>query len=141
MDMSDKTVAVLVEVDEKIFPDGDELSFNACNLVGNKLVEQLKSDGYKTPDWVTGGFEEDWSICFQASANNINYEFTIAFFPDESDTSVLVKYGIKKGFLASLLKKNNGTKKTGAIHKSMAIFCASFDSYKQLTQVQLNGTA
>ncbi|KAA0142988.1 hypothetical protein V6x_16820 [Gimesia chilikensis] len=138
---TDPYVAVVVRIPEDYFSDEDEICLEAATYVCTLLEEHLIQDGHTVPEWYQGGCSEDWGVYFETILSDEKIEYGIMFFPEEKGAeqrSIMVRYLPWQGFWKSLFFKQPDLAAAHPLHESMERFGKQFESYRMLTQSQLD---
>lgn len=134
-------VAVVVTVPEEYFSDEDDICLAAARFVCAQLEDQLIEDGHDVPDWIQGGCDEDWGVCYETLLAEDRFDYAIMFFPEAKGVeqrSMMVQYQRKYGFWKSLFHKPPVLAAEHPLHASMERFGKRFDSHRMLTKAELD---
>ncbi len=137
--MADSFVAVVVTVPEEHFPDEDDVCLTAGRFVCRKLESHLVGHGHSVSDWIHGGCDEDWGVCFESTLNNITFQYHICFLPgpqDATQNQMLIQYHVRLPFFRRLFQKPPELSSDHAIHEIMRSFGDLFSELRMLTQAR-----
>jgi hypothetical protein len=135
--MYDPFMAVVVDVPEEYFPDGDDVCLTAGKFVCSRLEPHLVRAGHVGADWLQGGCEEDWGVYFESQLGTETFDYAIIFFPSDDSklqTRMAVQYHRKLRGLKSWFGKPEPPPADHPIHRTMREFGALFESSRMLTQ-------
>jgi hypothetical protein len=126
-----------VDVDPDHFPNGDDACLTAGLFLARRLSAYLEQHGHEIPPEVAGGVADDAWITLRSQRDDVEYRFTIVFFPESGrDYRMAIQYGVHVGFWRRLFRGTPQLAADDPLHALLQDFGARFPASELLTDAE-----